>query len=79
MRKAEAKDALRGDDETDGKAAASCRTPNKKWQPRLPLLQTSQSLTCKYYTTSALTGRGEPWERAGLADTSGEFDENGGE
>jgi hypothetical protein len=32
------KDALRGDDETDGKAAAGCRTPNKKRQPRLPLL-----------------------------------------
>src|SRR5216684_5353017 len=30
---------------TDGKAPASCRTPNKKRQPRLPLLEPGRSLT----------------------------------
>jgi hypothetical protein len=44
LRKAGAKDGLRGDAKTDGKAAASCRTPNKKRQ-RLPLLQASHTLT----------------------------------
>ncbi len=51
-----AKDALLGDDETGGKAAASCRTPNKKRQPRLPLFASSHTLTRNNYTTRARTG-----------------------
>jgi hypothetical protein len=43
------------DDEMDGKAAASCRTPNKKWQPRLPLFASSRTLTRNDYTARART------------------------
>ncbi len=57
-----AKDALLGEDETDGKAApprssgqASRRTPNKKRQPRLPLFASSHTLTRHNYTTRAGT------------------------
>jgi hypothetical protein len=50
-----AKDASLGDDEMDGKAAASCRTPNKKRQPRLPLFASSRTLTRDDYTTRART------------------------
>ena|ERR1700674_4977044 len=45
------------------------RTPNKKRQPRLPLLEPGHSLTWKHYTTSALTGRGAPsllWVAGGV-------------
>jgi len=48
-----AKDALLGDDETEGKAEASCRTPNKKQQPRLPLFASSHTLTRHNYTRRA--------------------------
>ena len=46
-----AKDASLDDDEMDGKAAASCRTPNKKRQPRLPLFEPSHTSTRMHYTT----------------------------
>ena len=50
LRVARAKDAWGADYETDGKAAASCRTPNKKRQPRLPLFEPSHTSTRMHYT-----------------------------
>src|SRR6266550_1986725 len=58
-----AKDALLGDDETDGKAVASCRTPNKKRQPRLPLFASSHTLTRNNYTTRSRDRFGKPPRR----------------
>ncbi len=61
MRAVTAGAALQGTSSEDGKAAASCRTPNKKRQPRLPLFLPSHNMTWKNYTTSEETGRIRPF------------------